>query len=126
MPNPENLTPFSKDYQPERQGRPKGVKNRSTIVRQILEMKGVIPAEAFDKLKGIFPELKNDITVEEIMTIQQVNKAIKKADTNAYSKLMDSAYGLPKQTIDQSITEKPIFKQIDLDVSEDNGSGENI
>jgi hypothetical protein len=115
MPNPENIKNYKmkpgETLNPN--GRPKGVKNRSTIVRQILEMKGVIPAEAFDKLKGIFPELKNDITVEEIMTIQQVNKAIKKADTNAYSKLMDSAYGLPKQEIQATNNNISEIKLID-------------
>lgn len=126
MPNPENLTPFSKDYQPERQGRPKGVKNRSTIAKQILAMKGVFPKDKFAKMQELFPDIQNNMTLEEIMTIVVAGKAISKGDSTAYSKIMDSAYGLPKQTIDQSITEKPIFKTIDLDVSEDNGSGENI
>jgi hypothetical protein len=49
MANEENLKKFSSEYQPEKNGRPKGRKNRSTIARRWLEVN---------------QELKNPLTSE--------------------------------------------------------------
>ena len=89
-------------------GRPKGVKNRSTIARKVLEMKGLLPEKVIDKLKTVFPEIESQMTVEEIMTIVQAGKAIEKGDYYAYSALMDSGYGKPQQTLDvkESVDDK--------------------
>lgn len=89
-------------------GYPKGVKNRSTIARKILEMKGLLPDKVIDKLKTVFPEIESQMTVEEIMTIVQAGKAIEKGDYYAYSALMDSGYGKPQQTLDvkESVDDK--------------------
>jgi len=44
--------------------------------------------------------MANNLTIEEAMAYIQVTKAIKGEDTAAYKVLMDSAYGLPKQSTD--------------------------
>jgi hypothetical protein len=90
-------------------GRPKGSRNRSTIVREILAMKGAIPKEVFEELKKIFPEINNKMSIEEIMTISIVNKAVTESDVTAYKALMDSGYGAPVQQVEQ--------KQTNIDLS---------
>jgi hypothetical protein len=64
-------------------GRPKGRRNRSTILKELLDMDD--------------NELK--------MHLAQINKAIEKEDTNAYKAILDSAYGAPVQQIEQTNTE---------------------
>lgn len=80
-------------------GRPKGSKNRSTIARKVLEMVGMLPKNALENLKTIFPGITDKMTVEEIMTIKMASQAITKGDTQAYKAVMDSGYGSPSQTI---------------------------
>lgn len=99
--NTENLKPFSKGHDERRnlEGRGEGVKNRSTIARQVLEMAGVLPDKVFKTLKEMYPSITKQMSVEEIMTIVQANKAITKQDTQAYSALMDSTYGKASQSM---------------------------
>ena len=84
---------------PNPNGHPKGVKNRSTIVRAILEMKGMLPTDIFKKLKQMYPQVENKMTVEEIMAVVISHKAITKGDVSAYNAIMDSRYGKPSQAI---------------------------
>lgn len=97
----ENLVaPWRKGQSGNPNGYMKGVKNRSTIAKKILAMKGILPSQVFDKLKVVFPEIEERMTVEEIMTIVMAGKAITKADHNAYIVIMDSGYGKPKESVD--------------------------
>lgn len=102
MPNAENLKPFKGGDDDRRNiaGRPPGTKNRSTIARKILEMKALYSDVDFKRLKELYPELEKSMTVEEMCTIIQVDKAIKDKDTTAYRALMDSAYGAPKHEVE--------------------------
>lgn len=59
-------------------GKPKGIKNRSTIVRMLLE--------------------QNDQELK--MHQAQIDKAIDDKDTAAYNAVLDSAYGKPTQQTD--------------------------
>jgi hypothetical protein len=84
MANEQNLRPaWKKGETPNPNGRPKGRRNRSTILKELLDMDD--------------NELK--------MHLAQINKAIKKEDTNAYKAVLDSAYGAPVQQIEQTNTE---------------------
>jgi hypothetical protein len=116
MPNPKNIEPhkMKKGTTLNPNGRPKGVRNRSTIVREILAMKGVIPDEVFKSLKEIFPTLNNKMTIEEVMTISIANKAITESDVNAYKALMDSGYGAPTQQTDHTTAGEKINTIINL------------
>lgn len=97
MPNPENLKPFKPGIDERRSdGRPLGSKNRSTIARKILEMKALYKDDALEELQKQYPEITKDTTVEEMMTIIQVDRAIKDQDPVSYKALLDSAYGAPK------------------------------
>jgi hypothetical protein len=97
--NDENLT----SYQPGQSGNPAGkipgTKNRSTIARKVLEMRAMFPKEKMEALRLIYPEICEQSTVEEMMTIVMASQAIEKGDTNAYKALQDSAYGAPKQEV---------------------------
>jgi hypothetical protein len=96
-------------------GRPKGVRNRSTIAREILAMKGAIPSDILEKLKELFPTLNNKMTIEEVMTISIANKAITESDVNAYKALMDSGYGAPTQQVEQTIEDKRTLSDNQID-----------
>jgi hypothetical protein len=93
-------------------GRPKGLKNRSTIAKAIMSMKVNYPEEVLEELKKMYPEMTNNVTVEEAMTIMQAAKAIQDKDTNAYKALMDSGYGSPNQKIDTDISQTIQFKNV--------------
>lgn len=90
MPNPENIEGQGFHTDPERinkEGRPKGSRNRSTIARKWLEV--------LEKVKNPITQGEEELTQEEIMTLAQISKA-RKGDTKAYQALMDSAFGAPK------------------------------
>ena len=96
MPNPENLKGKGFESNPKninRDCRPKGSRNRSTIAREMLAL--------ISKQKNPITGEEQELTHEETITLAQVEKAMKHQDTNAYKALMDSAYGAPKQEIDQ-------------------------
>lgn len=101
---PRKNPPKEKRFKPGQSGnpsgRPEGSKNRSTVARQVLSMIGMFPKKKLKELKEIFPQITNKMTVEEIMTIVQAGRATTKADPHSYEKVMDSAYGKPKQDID--------------------------
>lgn len=74
-----NLKPFPKGVSGNPNGRPKGIRNRSTIVREALEA----------KIRG---EDGNEIEVVDALVVAQVAKAMT-GDTPAFKELMDSGYG---------------------------------
>jgi hypothetical protein len=50
------------------------------------------------------------LSQEDLMTLALLNKA-RKGDVNAYKQLMDSGYGLPKQQVENTIIEQPLFPE---------------
>lgn len=57
-------------------------------------MTNVLSDKVYKALKAQFPQIEKEMTVEEVMTIVMVNKAITKGgDVRAYEALMNSAYG---------------------------------
>lgn len=92
----EDLIPFKKGQSGNPAGRPKGSKNRSTIVKEILKL--------LTKLDNPITGKEEWLTNEQHMTISILQKAIK-GDVNAYKALMDSAYGTAKDTMDLNTTE---------------------
>jgi len=102
VPSGENSisTRFTSERQPESNGHPKGVKNRTTIARKVLEMISIMPDATFEKLKEVLPEINQQLCAEEVASLILINNIVTKGDVNAYKAIMDSAYGLPKQDID--------------------------
>tara|TARA_R100001230_G_C5566079_1_gene89241 strand:+ start:313 stop:645 length:333 start_codon:yes stop_codon:yes gene_type:complete len=107
MANEENLIPYKKGQSGNPKGRPKGSKNRSTIAKKWLQVE--------QDLKNPLTSEIETMSQEDLMTLALIKKA-REGDTQAYQKLMDSAYGQPIQQIEQTNIEQPLFP----DVKEDN------
>jgi len=116
MPNPENLKNIKKGQVLNPKGRGKGTLNRATVAKQWL----AAMESATNPITGELEKLSQ----EDIITLGQIKKA-RKGDTAAYKSLMDSCYGLPKQQVEQTNIEQPIFKGIDLNVREDDSTEED-
>jgi hypothetical protein len=95
MANEENLKPFGKGNNANPNGRPKGSKNRSTIVKELLEFAS--------SQKNVLTGEQETLTQEQAITLAMLLKA-NKGDVNAYKALMDSCYGAPKQTTDTNLS----------------------
>lgn len=90
-------TPFKKGQSGNPNGRPKGRRNKSTIIKKFLE--------AVRKQKNpISGELEN-LQIQEQMVLAQIANALK-GDTKAFKELMDGAYGMNTQKIEQDIEHK--------------------
>ena len=109
MPNEENLKKFSAEYQPEKNGRPKGSRNRSTIARLWLE--------TTQKAKNPITGVEETLTQEDLGTLAMVKK-MRDGDVSAYKALMDSGYGAPVQQIEQTNIEQPLFNLDELNEKE--------
>ena len=108
MANEENLIPYQKGQSGNPKGRPKGSKNRSTIAKKWLQVE--------QDLKNPLTGDKETMSQEDLMTLALIKKA-REGDTQAYQKLLDSAYGAPLQQVIQEIVEQPLFP----DVKENDG-----
>lgn len=123
---PEGAKPFEPGKSGNPAGKPPGIKNRSTIARKVLEMRGLLSDEKMDKLKEKFPDIHDKMTVEEIMTVVMADNAIA-GDDKHYKALMDSAYGAPKQEVAATIDGSVRLLTVDplSHVTTDNGPAED-
>lgn len=64
-------------------------------------------------------------TILEMTVASAMKKSIEKGSLYSIETLLSRVFGMPKQEIEQTIIERPIFTGIDLDVQEDNGTGED-
>lgn len=101
-----NLKKFSSEYQPEKNGRSKGAKNRSTIARLWLE--------TTQKAKNPITGVEETLSQEDLGTLAMVKK-MRDGDVSAYKALMDSGYGAPVQQIEQTNIEQPLFPDVNTD-----------
>ena len=103
MPNPENIEQYK--FQPGESGnpsgRPKGSRNRSTLVREWLEVK----QKERNPLTGQTEELEQ----QDLMTLALIKKA-REGDVQAYRELMDSAHGKIEQKTDITSKGQKIFE----------------
>jgi hypothetical protein len=103
MPNPENIEQYK--FQPGESGnpsgRPKGSRNRSTLVREWLEVK----QKERNPLTGKTEELEQ----QDLMTLALIKKA-REGDVQAYRELMDSAHGKIEQKTDITSKGQKIFE----------------
>ena len=106
MENKDYLIPAQPGEVRNPNGRPKGSKNRSTIARKWLE----VMQESKNPITGELEKLSQ----EDLITLAMIHKA-RKGDVGAYKQLMDSGFGMPTQSIEQTIIEQPLFPDKDLD-----------
>jgi len=93
------LIPFEPGQSGNPNGRPEGSRNRSTIIRKLLGMKGVLPDKMLEGLQKMFPEVQKNTSVEEVMHVAMLGRVITKQDPKAYTAIMDNAYGKQKQEV---------------------------
>jgi len=109
MANEKNLIPYEKGQSGNPKGRPKGSKNRSSVAKKWLS----VEQDLKNPLTG-----DNDVmSQEDLMTLALIKKA-REGDTQAYQKLLDSAYGAPVQQIEQTNIEQPLFPDVSKDDSD--------
>ena len=113
MANEENLIPYEKGQSGNPKGRPKGSKNRSTVAKGWLQVE--------QDLKNPLTSEIETMSQEDLMTLALIKKA-REGDTQAYQKLLDSAYGAPVQQVEQTNIELPFFN---LDADRNDGSKED-
>ena len=92
MENPiPNNKPFKKGVSGNPNGRPKGVRNRSTVAKMWLEL----AQKETNPITGLEEQLEQ----QDIMTLALIKKA-REGDVSAYKELMDSAYGKAMNHVD--------------------------
>lgn len=86
-------------------GRPKGSRNRSSIVKQWLEVE--------QKIKNPITGKDELLEQQDIITLSLLKKA-RDGDVNAFKELMDSAYGKLSQTLThEGNAEQPVIFELD-------------
>ncbi len=110
MANNNNLKPFKKGVSGNPKGRKKGVRNRSSIIREVFNSISVLNEDDFNQLQFKFPHITNDMSIEYLMTLVQVNNAIFKGDLRAYKVLNEALYGTPIKELNREVEEDSIKK----------------
>lgn len=87
----DNLIPFVKGQSGNPNGRPRGTRNRSTLVKEWLEVEQSVVNPITKKTEVL--------SQSDIMTLALIAKA-RKGDVSAFKELMDSAFGKVQSTID--------------------------
>jgi len=90
---PNKETQFEKGECGNPNGRPKGTRNRSTIIREFLNRD-----IEWEDIDGKPKKLQ----VIEAMTAEQIKKAIKNGDTSAFNAVLNHGYGNPEQELKHS------------------------
>lgn len=104
MANEKNLNPpWTKGESGNPKGRPKGSRNRKTIIKEILES---------DSLDGSGMQIVDQIT-------HALVKRALEGNVSAFRELMDSAYGKVADKAEQSITYQ---RMGDIVVTDENGN----
>lgn len=102
MANPATLrpVPFTSENQPANRGRKKGVPNRATVYKRILEMK--------TKIKdGTGKEIT--LPMYEAIALGQA-KAAMKGNTQAWKEIQDSIHGKQTEKLEQTGEQKIIVE----------------
>ena len=98
MSKKENLILWKKGQSGNPKGRPKGSKNRSTILKKIADI----------RTKGIDPVSGEEVwmTNEYRMAMAVIEKTIAKGDHQALNMILDNIYGKQKDSVDIHTSEE--------------------
>lgn len=99
---PENGKKFSKEYQPPGEAKAAGIwkkKKGQELAKAVLELafQGMKNSELKKAAAEYYGVEEKEITVEMMLVFRQAEKAIQKADTQAFTAVMDRAHGKPAQ-----------------------------
>lgn len=129
MPKPENIEPhkWEKGTSGNPNGRPrKYVSQLKEIGYKKSEINDAIQAMmamTMDELKEVW-ENKN-ATILEKTVANAMRKSLEKGTLYSLETLLSRVYGQPKQEVEQTVIERPIFTGIDLSVKEDDSTGQD-
>jgi hypothetical protein len=123
--NGEDGKHFSKDYQPSNAVKQAGWDRKKftrQVLKEMLDMKYKFSAKSPIKksLVAAYGEQVLDMTVGQLMGLQQMEKAIKKSDSIAFTAMINQALGMPKQ--ETEITERKIVVTRKKDIELNEGS----
>lgn len=130
MPSEEgykNLIPYKKGQTGNPNGRPRKFVcqlkeigyTKQDINQTVQNMMGMTLSE----LKEIFED--DNCTILERTVANALNKSLSKGSLYSLETLISRVHGVPTQTVNQTITEYPIFPGIDLNVDTNDSSTEN-
>lgn len=108
----KNLIPFVKGKSGNPKGKPKGKKNRATVISQLLK----VVTNSKNPITGVMEQL----TQEERMNLAMLNKAINDGDIQTIKEIQDTMYGKIKDV--QDVNQKVIKVMTNEDEDE---NGEN-
>lgn len=137
MANERNLKPaWKKGESGNPDGRPKKIENVLTDYFLAEHNLKLTKSQSQDIIKTILGKTraelmelaKNDnLPFWVALIAKKATRDFEKGSIHILDVLFDRVYGKPKEEVDHVIShEQRIFKQIDLDASEDNSSAENI
>lgn len=127
MPTPPEHTKFTKGQSGNPNGRPRKF---VTTLKEI----GYKRSEINDTIQAMLAMDKNELTevvknpnatILEMTLASAMKKSIEKGSLYSIETLLSRVFGMPKQELEQTINEKPIFTGIVLDVPENNSTGQN-
>ncbi len=126
MKNPiPNNKPFVKGQSGNPNGRPR--KYVSLLTEQgykrseINDTISAMMAMTLDELAEVY---RNPLaTILEKTIAGAMKKSLEKGTLYSLETLMSRVHGVPNQTVNQVVSERPIFNEIDLDVPTDNSAG---
>lgn len=96
--NPPKHSQFKPGIAPNPNGRPKGTRNRSTVLKEFLE--------ATLKTKNPITGLEETLTVEQRMALSMIAQVLTKGNVQAWNSIKDDVYGNVKQKVEtQNYTE---------------------
>ena len=138
MPNPKNIEKheFKKGQSGNPNGRPKKIENVLTDYFLAEHNLKLTKSQSQDIIRTILGKTKSELMElaknDELpfwvsLIAKKATRDFEKGSIHILDVLFDRVYGKPKEEVDHVIShEQRIFKQIDLDASEDNSSTENI
>lgn len=137
MANERNLKPaWKKGESGNPDGRPKKIENVLTDYFLAEHNLKLTKSQSQDIIRTILGKTKSELMElaknDELpfwvsLIAKKATRDFEKGSIHILDVLFDRVYGKPKEEVDHVIShEQRIFKQIDLDASEDNSSAENI
>lgn len=95
---------FSSEHQPSGKAKSNGWKRKKfkrELLQEMLDLKYTFPANSKvrQQLVDAFGDGVLKLTLGQIMSLQQAQKAILQGDSSAYTTIMNQLYGQPQQNI---------------------------
>ena len=124
----KNLIPFVKGQSGNPKGRPRKfvclLKDIGYNKQDVNDTIQTMMAMTLNELADIYKD--EHATILERTIANAMRKSLEKGTLYSLETLISRVHGVPTQTVNQTITEKPIFNGIDINVTTDNSAGENI